>query len=384
MRGFLKTEFQARVARAQFLMGQNNVDALFLTTEPEIRYFTGYLTRFWESPSRPWFLILPQSGKPIAVIPSIGTVLMAKTWISDIRTWSSPDLEDDGLTLLAETFKEVIGPKASIGVPSGHETHLRMPLSDFDRLKSLVPDMNFGHDNGIIRSLRLIKSEVEIKKISTACEIAGRAFERVGEIAKEGVRMDSIFRAFQGLCLEEGADWVPYLAGGRGALGYGDVISPASIDPLESGDVLMLDTGLVYDGYFCDFDRNFAFGSTTSEVEKVYEILWHATDAGINAAKPGASTFDIFNAMNKIISDGNAVGNNVGRLGHGLGLQLTEPPSHRPGDNTLIKENMVLTIEPGMEYAQGKMIVHEENVVIRKDGAELITKRAPKEIPIIK
>ena len=57
---------------------------------------------------------------------------------------------------------------------------------------------------------------------------------------------------------------------------------------------------------------------------------------------------------------------NVGRLGHGLGLQLTEPPSHRSGDKTIIKENMVLTIEPAMEYAPGKMLVHEENIIIKK------------------
>ena len=88
--------------------------------------------------------------------------------------------------------------------------------------------------------------------------------------------------------------------------------------------------------------------------------------------------------MNKVINEGGAIGNNVGRLGHGLGLQLTEPPSHRPEDKTVIKENMVLTIEPGMEYSPGKIIVHEENIVIHKDGAELITKRAPKEIPVIK
>ncbi len=376
LRGFLKTEFEARVARAQFLMGQNNVDALFLTTEPEIRYFTGYLTRFWESPSRPWFLILPQSGKPIAVIPSIGTVLMAKTWISDIRTWSSPDLEDDGLTLLAETFKEVIGPKASIGVPSGHETHLRMPLSDFDRLKSLVPEMNFGHDNGIIKSLRLIKSEVEIKKISTACEIAGRAFERVGEIAKEGVRMDSIFRAFQGLCLEEGADWVPYLAGGRGALGYGDVISPASIDPLESGDVLMLDTGLVYDGYFCDFDRNFRVGSCDPKAEYCYQKLLEAVEAGKQVARPGYTARDVFEAMDKIVTGGTGIGD-AGRLGHGLGMQLTEWPSLIKGDLTELKEGMVLTLEPGIEIAGGGLLVHEDNFVVRPGEPEQISPSAP-------
>ncbi len=99
---------------------------------------------------------------------------------------------------------------------------------------------------------------------------------------------------------------------------------------------------------------------------------------------PGATTLDVFNAMNKIIEDGGAIGNNVGRLGHGLGLQLTEPPSHRPEEKTIIKENMVLTIEPGMEYKKDKMLVHEENIIIHKDSAELITKRAPREIPIIK
>ena len=88
--------------------------------------------------------------------------------------------------------------------------------------------------------------------------------------------------------------------------------------------------------------------------------------------------------MNTIIQEAGTIGNNVGRLGHGLGLQLTEPPSHRPGDNTRIVENMVLTIEPGMEYAPGKMIVHEENIAITKDGSRLLTKRAPRQMPIIK
>ena len=88
-------------------MQQHGISALLLTTEPEIRYFTGFLTRFWESPSRPWFLIIPDSGKPVAVIPSIGAALMGQTWIDDIRTWSAPDLEDDGVSLLADTLVEL-------------------------------------------------------------------------------------------------------------------------------------------------------------------------------------------------------------------------------------------------------------------------------------
>ena len=116
MRGFDRSEFIARVAKAQSLMWANGIDALLLTTEQNLRYFTGYLTRFWESPSRPWFLIVPQSGDPVAVIPSIGAALMAKTWIADIRTWSAPDLLDDGVSLLAQTLSEVLGQGARIGV----------------------------------------------------------------------------------------------------------------------------------------------------------------------------------------------------------------------------------------------------------------------------
>ena len=64
-------------------------------------------------------------------------------------------------------------------------------------------------------------------------------------------------------------------------------------------------------------------------------------------------------------------------------MQLTEPPSFMPGDGTIIEPGMVLTIEPGMEYAPGKLIVHEENIVVREDGAELLTRRAPREMPVI-
>ena len=133
---FPATEYQERVGRAQVMMAQSGLDALLLTTEPELRYFTGFLTRFWESPARPWFLIVPAHGNPIAVIPSIGAALMGQSWISDIRTWRAPDYVDDGIGLLAETIRE-IGAK-TIGIPDGIETHLRMPIADFRVLQGLL------------------------------------------------------------------------------------------------------------------------------------------------------------------------------------------------------------------------------------------------------
>ena len=119
MNVFEVSEYRARVARAQGMMAEADLAALLLTTEPEVRYFSGYLTRFWESPSRPWFLIVPAGGDPVAVIPEIGAALMARGWIDDIRTWASPQPEDEGVSLLSRTLNELTASDARIGLPMG-------------------------------------------------------------------------------------------------------------------------------------------------------------------------------------------------------------------------------------------------------------------------
>ena len=382
-RGFSTKEFEQRLIKAQDVMRQYKLDGILLTTPQNIRYFTGYDSQFWESPTRPWFVIVPASGKPIGIVPEIGESEFKKTWLDDIKTWPSPRPEDEGISIVKSTLEDLKKIHGQIGAEFGKEMAIRMPVRDLFKLKENL-NTNIVDGSDAIWEMRMIKTNAEVERIKHICSIASDAYYdlpsklNIGDTEREAVNKLKID------IINRGADNVPFMPGISGEGGVSQIVCGPSDRIIEKGDILFIDTGSTFDGYFCDFDRNFAFGSATSEVEKVNEILWNATEAGINAAKPGVSTFDIFNTMNKIISDGNAVGNNVGRLGHGLGLQLTEPPSHRPGDNTIIKENMVLTIEPGMEYATGKMIVHEENVVIRKDGAELITKRAPKEIPIIK
>ena len=176
MTDFAPEEYRARLHRAQAMMDRAGLAALLLTTEPEVRYFTGFLTRFWESPARPWFLIVPASGDPVAVIPSIGAHLMGQSWITDIRTWRSPQPGDDGISLLRDALAEVGG---LVGVPSGAETHLRMPLDTWAALQSAAV---FRDDAGIMHRLRLIKSDAEIDRIATICQIANAAFDRVPEV----------------------------------------------------------------------------------------------------------------------------------------------------------------------------------------------------------
>jgi Xaa-Pro aminopeptidase len=379
--GFAAGEYRARLGRAQQFMSHADLGALLLTTEPEVRYFTGYLTRFWESPTRPWFLVVPASGDPVAVVPQIGAPLMSRSWISDIRTWVSPDLTDDGVTLLSETLDE-LAPRARIGVPSGPETHLRMPLADYARLQMALGPERLVGDGGIMRSLRMVKSAAEIEKIETACAIADRAFGRVPEFATPGTGLDQVFRRFQMACLDEGADWVPYLAGGAGPFGYPDVISPATALTLAEGDVLMLDTGLVHDGYFCDYDRNVAIRRANDRTKSAHSRLIEATAAGFEATRPGATAADMYRAMDAVLTGGLGDGS-TGRLGHGLGMQLTEWPSIIPTDDTVLEPGMVLTLEPGIEVDSGAGLVHEENIVVTDTGARWLTNPAAPDLRVI-
>jgi len=382
-RGFPDSEFEVRLQRAQALMAQDGLAALLLTTEVELRYFSGFLTQFWQSPTRPWFLVVPLRGKPVAVIPEIGAEAMARTWIEDIRTWSSPHPSDDGVTLLAATLSEHAGAGGRIGLAMARETHLRMPLADFERLRQALPAAEFSDATPILCRLRRVKSEREITKIAHVCALVSDAFAAAPQLFFEGQSEVEAFRAFKMECLRRGVDDVSYLVGGAGPGGYGDIISPPSERSLVVGDVLILDTGSVFDGYFCDFDRNFAFGQADDEVRRAYDVAYRATEAGLQAARPGATCADLFRAMQAVLVAGGALGNEVGRLGHGLGSQLTEWPSHTAWDETPLEPGMVLTLEPGMSFAPGRVMVHEENIVIRESGPELLTRRAPPELPII-
>ena len=371
MSGVATSEYRARLLRAQAAMDEAGLGALLLTTEPEFRYFSGFLTRFWESPSREWYLVIPAAGDPVAVIPEIGAALMAGTWVEDIRTWPAP--AGDGVPLLAEALRESGGP---VGVPSGPESQLRMPLVDFARLKEMSA-LEFTDDRGIVAGLRAVKSGAEIDRIARACAVAGRAFGRVGEIAGPGVPLDTVFRDFQRLLLEEGADWVPYLAGGAGPQGYTDVISPARAEPLSPGDVLMLDTGAVCGGYFCDFDRNFAIARAGDAPRAAHARLIEATQAGLAAARPGARACDVWRAMADI------VGADDGRLGHGLGMQLTEGLSLRAGDVSVLVPGMVITLEPVIVTAPGRIMVHEEVIAITDAAPRALSPLAGRDLPEI-
>ncbi len=383
-RGFPRSEFEARAARAQALMTEAGLDGLLVTIKANVRYFSGFDSQFWESPTRPWFLVVPREGDPTAVVPELGVAGMAATWVDDIRSWPAPRPDDDGVSLLAEALAQLRRRFGRVGAELGRESIVRMPLVDFERVRDSLPGIELADGTPVIRALRCVKSEGEIERLRHVCALASDAFEALtGSLALGDTERDAC-RKLRVDILERGADNVPFMPGVSGPGGYDNIVMGPTDRVMEAGDVLIIDTGATYDGYYCDFDRNYAFGEVSDEARRAYEVAWKATQAGIAAARPGATTTEVWRAQAEVLEAGGSIGNDVGRLGHGLGLQLTEPPSNMPGDETMLVPNMVITIEPGMTYAPGKMIVHEEDIVVRDDGAELLTRRAPREMPIVR
>ena len=128
-------------------------------------------------------------------------------------------------------------------------------------------------------------------------------------------------------CRDDRAAFSPANRGGpSGPGGIEDIIRQPTDREIVDGDMLIFDTGSTYDGYFSDFDRNFAFTSATQAAKDAYRAVWEATEAGVAAARPGATTTDVFTAMNEVLKQAGSLGNDVGRMGHGLGMCTRRPP----------------------------------------------------------
>ena len=412
LRGVPTSELQSRLTRAQAHMEEHQIDSILLTTEQDFFYFTGLPSRFWNSPTRPFFLLVPREGpRPVAVIPSIMKhCIVSRTWMSGehVHCWAAPQPEDDGVTLLAQTIAGLPRKFHRVGFQMGLETCVRMPLADIDRVRSLLSetyDVTTVDGRNVMRSLRLVKSPFEVDRSRHACAIASAAFEllparlhalRATKKATDGtadVSEREARDALRMMMLEFGADDTAYVMAQSGSGGYDNIVLEPSDEPLCPGDVLIIDTGMTFEGYWCDFDRNWICGGAShlpAETAACHDMLWRATERGFEeAGRPGATSTTVFRAMAREcgIPDDAADDAGVGRFGHGLGLQLTELFSNNATDHTPLGPGCVMTLEPSalIDPARGDemMIAHEEDIAITEDGAVWLSLRAPRTMPTI-
>ena len=381
MMSFPKEEYLKRLDNIHKKLENENIDAIVITSPANFRYFSGLDSNFWESPTRPWFLIISKNGKIKALVPSIGLSAIESTFIKDIEVWQSPNPKDEGTSLLKKIIKTF--PKNSnIGFELGMETYLRMSIKEFLKIKKDLQEYNFIDSTNIVWSLRKIKSDLEIKNIEKICSITSKVFNNLINKISLGMSEREIATIFKKDLINNGVDYIMYLSCASGINGYNQIICNPSEKKIGDGNILIIDTGSTLNGYYCDFDRNFGFGNINQKSLDAYNKLWDATEKTLEIIKPGISCKEVYESLSKNLFSSN-VKSNVGRMGHGFGLQLTEPPSIMIDDNTILEKNMILALEPSIEIENDLMLVHEENILITQNGNRLLTSRTPKELPVI-
>jgi len=309
-----------------------------------------------------------------------------------VRVWPSPRPEDDGVSDLVDVlegmFPAQLGSTFKLGAELGWEFSLRMPLLDFQRLeKSLEGRVEVSDATLLVKRVRAVKSELEVAHQRLMCHRQGEALDRIPSVVHGGMTEDDACRIARIELLKSGADRVPYMSCRSGAGGYDDIVGAATQRVLREGDMLIIDTGSMREGYYCDFNRNWYIGDAADipkELAAVQKALYAAVDAGIKAARTGHNTADIFHAMSAKLPGPEST---VGRAGHGSGLAITEWPSILPAvanQNVTLEEGMIFSIEPSLSFGdRGQFLVHEEVIVVRGNGGELLSERGPRTIPVI-
>ena len=368
-------EYQERVRRVQERMDADRLDALLITSEDNYRYLTGFNSPTWVNLTRPRYCILPRIGEPCVIVPSNNLAIVAQTsWVTDVRSWVSPCPADDDVSLVIDALKSCAGHFKRVGAELEPQSRLTMPVGDFLRIKEQMAPVEIADGDWMLRKLRMIKSPDEVAHIRHIAQIVWAAFEALPGRAKIGDTERRVCEDLQVDLLRRGAEKIQYLVGTSGYGGYTSLQLGPGLKPLGQGDVLVVDTGCSWNGYFCDFNREFSFGPPSDRIRRLYDIVWRATEAGIAAVRPGQRACDIWQAQaDAIAADSEKSGLDIehakaGRMGHGVGLRMCEPPSIHPEDETVLEPGMILTIEPGISFSkaagdgpEGKVMVHEEN-----------------------
>lgn len=229
----------------------------------------------------------------------------------------------------------------------------------------------------ILRTLRASKTGEEIRSMIRAQRISEKALEEVLPIIRPGMTEREVMAELVYHMLKNGSEGNSFdpivVTGKKTSMPHG---VPGD-EVIREGDFITMDFGSLKDGYCSDMTRTVAVGYATEEMRNVYDIVLRAQLAGIAAARAGIPGREIDAAARKVITEA-GYGPYFGHgFGHSLGLDIHEPPVAGPTGEALMAENDLCSAEPGI-YLPGRFGVRIEDVMIlRADGAEVIT-RAPK------
>ena len=251
----------------------------------------------------------------------------------------------------------------------------RISLKNFFRFKDWFPGSDFLDVSGSFEETRLVKDELEIKTIKDACKIADKVMDKIPQISLESMYEFELAAEIDYLMQKNGADKASF----ETISSFGKNTSQPHYSHgdtrLNNGDFVLCDFGACFRKYNSDITRTFVFGKASAKQKNMYETVLEAQRIGFDTAKSGLKAEEVHEAVNSYIDRTEFKDRFIHSTGHTLGLAVHDGNTRLgTGFKTELKENMVFTIEPGIYIPGFGGVRIEDDVLIKKDGVELLTK----------
>ena len=343
---------QTRLDLARRKLSQSGADCLFVTPSTNLFYLSGIA---FHRSERLTAVLLPRDGDPVLVVPAFEEArARAMTPLANVVAWSETE---DPFQIAARHLGAPVG-MLSVEPSTAYD--------DVERLLAHAPGWKPLSGAALFNALRMVKSARELDTMRAAVKVGVARFEKAFAKLRPGVSEREISDAFGG---ENVVQFGPSAAIPHGA---------ASDRTLSKNEAVLIDAWDNPEGYFYDITRSTFFGSPTDEYRKVWGIVHEAQLAGIEKAAPGVACSEVDAAARKVIEKAGYGEFFTHRLGHGLGIDVHEPPYMVAGNDIVLEPGMTFTSEPGI-YLPGKFGVRiEDDVVVTAKGSELLSPRPSK------
>ncbi len=354
-----------RIQKIQAKIRRKKLDALLVTQPHNRRYLSGYSAMDHDIGESSGVLLIPARTAPI-LLTDFRFQIQAEQEVEGMEVLLYPK----GLLALLSKLLPDIGI-TSLAFESHYTLH-----SVAEKMTAVLAKLNVSLYplSGLVEEMRLIKDEDEIDLLRRSVHLNEEVFEEVFATIEPGQTEIDIALALESTMRRKGAEAPSFdsivATGARSALPHavpGDV-------PILKDQSLMIDMGLILDGYCSDMTRTFAVGNADEKYLKIHRIVRQAQVAATAAIRDGIAASAVDKIARDIIKDA-GYGKNFGHaLGHGVGLAVHENPRLSSRNRKHLKAGMIVTVEPGIYLPDWGGVRLENMVVVREDGCELLNR----------
>lgn len=357
-----------RMRRTATESAAQGFEATLVAPSPDLVYLTGYAPMPLE---RATLLILRPDHDPTLLVPELERALATGSPTGSL-------VEVVGWTDTADPYALISDLLPTSGRVAAND---RMWASHLMALQAAMPGVSFASASPVIGRQRARKDAEELDALRRAGRAADETFRQICGTTFLGRREDEVGADLSRLLVENGHARADFAIVGSGPNGASPHHEPGR-RTIQPRDAVVMDFGGELDGYFSDTTRTVVVGEPPSGFEPVYELVRQAQAAAVEAVRPGLPIEEIDRVARRIIHAGGFGERFIHRTGHGIGLEIHEPPYVIEGNDTPLEPGMTFSVEPGV-YLEGSFGVRIEDIVaVSDDGVERLN-RSPRDLQVV-